>query len=304
VLTELRVRSKISAAALDSRKEKILTERDYDVLLTGPTRVLAPDGRPLCVYLPGVVKEEMEAAYPVLHTIRGTTDNRGAASATPGESRFKQHNMNRSKRVMSNILGSFEATGYYKFCRLTSWTAHQMDSKWPELLPLWRSIAHHFEEHVPDRHAAQMKHANGCAPDWMIPGTPFTTITVNNTYSTGVHQDKGDLDEGFSCLAVTRRGTYAGGALTFPEFRIAADMREGDLILMDAHQWHGNTQIVCDCHNVLSDGPCSECGAERISTVCYFRTEMVRCGTQQEESERAVEWAERRNAGPQVPAAG
>jgi hypothetical protein len=313
VLSEIRVRSRITAEAMEQRKKKVLTDVDHDIRLTGPTRVMGPDGRPLAVYLPGAVKDEMDAAYPVLTTIRGLTENRGYASGT--EQKFQQNNLQRAKPVMSSILGSFEASGFYKYCRLTSWTAQEMESRWPTLLPLFQRIAGHFAERVPDRYQAQMKYAGGCAPDWMIDGTPFTTITVNNTYSTGVHQDKGDLDEGFSCLAVARRGDFTGGKLTFPEYRVAVDLQDGDLILMDAHAWHGNTAITCECvehrnsgerapgsephgsfaRRVLSDGPCPDCGAERISVVCYFRTNMVKCGTVPEEQERAVAWAERWN---------
>jgi hypothetical protein len=303
VLSELRVRSKITPAAMEQRTQKVLTDADHDVRLTGPARVMQPDGRPLCVYLPKAVVDDMTAAYPVLTTIRGLTENRGYASGT-GQ-KFKQNNLQRAKPVMSSILGSFEASGFYKYCRLTSWTAGEMESRWPTLLPLFQTIAGHFREYVPDRFQAQMKAVDGCAPDWIIDGTPFTTITVNNTYSTGVHQDKGDLDEGFSCLAVARRGEFTGGVLTFPEYRVAVDMQDGDLILMDAHAWHGNTAIRCGCKDehtqghlvdrVLTDGPCPDCGAERISVVCYFRTNMTKCGDLPAEQQRAVAWAERWN---------
>jgi hypothetical protein len=298
VLSELRIRSKITAEAMEQRKKKVLTDADHDVRLTGPTRVMQPNGRPLCVYLPKAVADDMAAAYPVLTTIRGLTENRGYASGT-GQ-KFTQNNLQRAKPVMSSILGSFESSGFYKYCRLTSWTAGEMEKRWPTLLPLFQTIAGLFAEYVPERYAAQMKVAGGCAPDWMIDGTPFTTITVNNTYSTGVHQDKGDLDEGFSCLAVARRGAFTGGVLTFPEYRAAVDMQDGDLILMDAHAWHGNTAIRCECGDVLTDGPCPECSAERVSVVCYFRSNMIKCGDKAAEDERAIAWAERWN-GPREP---
>jgi hypothetical protein len=300
MLTELRVRTKLTNDAMEQRKRKVLTDADHDVLLKGPSRVQAPDGRPLCVYLPGAVAAEMAEAYPVLTTIRTTTDNRGDASGTTEKQMAGK--IQRSKSVMSSILGSFESSGFYKYCRLTSWTAKEMEQRWPTLLPLFQTIGRAFEEHVPGRFQAQMKQVDKCAPDWIIDGTPFTTITVNNTYSTGVHQDKGDLDEGFSCLAVARRGDFKGGRLTFPEYRVAVDMQDGDLILMDAHAWHGNTAINCGCDDgerVLTDGPCADCGAERVSVVAYFRTNMVKCGDVGQEQERAVAWAERWN-GPRA----
>jgi hypothetical protein len=309
MLTELRVRSKLTDEAMEQRKKKVLTDADHDVLLRGPTRVMGPTGKPLCVYLPGAVKDDMDTAYEVLTTIRGLTENRGYASGT--DQKFQQNNLQRAKPVMSSILGAFEASGFYKYCRLTSWTAKEMESRWPTLLPLFQTIAARFEEYVPERFANQMREVGKASADWIIDGTPFTTITVNNTYSTGVHQDKGDLDEGFSCLAVARRGDFTGGKLTFPEYRVAVDMQDGDLILMDAHAWHGNTAIRCTCpagdpsvvdeamapgeRRVLSDGPCPDCGAERISVVCYFRTNITKCGDEVEEQERAVAWAERWN---------
>lgn len=297
---------------MEERVKKILSERDYDVLLSGPTRVDGPDGRPLAVYLPGAVKPQMDEAYPILTTIRGLTENRGYASGT--DKKFTQNNLQRAKPVMSSILGSFESSGFYKFCRLTSWTAAEWESRWPELLPFLQMIAAHFKDHVPDRYAAQMQRVAQTAPEWIIPGTPFTTITVNNTFPTGVHKDAGDLDEGFSCLAVARRGHYTGGRLTFPEYRVAVDMQDGDLILMDAHAWHGNTRMTCGCGRELDgsvelaagkelgDGPCPECGAERISVVCYFRSNMVKCGTLPEEQAKAQAWSERWNDKSGAPA--
>jgi hypothetical protein len=119
-------------------------------------------------------------------------------------------------------------------------------------------------------------------PEWVVPGTPFTTITVNNTYPTGVHTDKGDLEQGFSNLTVLRRGRYSGGVFLFPEYRIGVDMGDGDLLLMDAHEYHGNTAL----HLESPD-------AERISVVAYFRTRMVECGTAAEEADRALAHADR-----------
>jgi hypothetical protein len=133
--------------------------------------------------------------------------------------------------------------------------------------------------------------------EWVVPGTPFSTVTVNNSYSTGVHTDRGDLEAGFSNVSVMRRGNWHGGKLVFPEYRVAVDLKEGDLLLMDAHQWHGNTQMICDTcgdrmmprrdGDQMLPGWHEKCGSERISIVCYFRTNIVECGTAQEELVKA-----------------
>ncbi|MEU3214203.1 hypothetical protein ABZ631_25240 [Nocardiopsis alba] len=121
----------------------------------------------------------------------------------------------------------------------------------------------------------------------------FTTVTVNNSYPTGTHLDAGDLADGFSTLAVIRRGSYTGGRLVFPAWQIGVDLRNGDLILMDAHQWHSNTGMQCE-HGKKNDIMIGCCGAERISVVAYCRARMHTYGSAEEERERAVDQAEKR----------
>lgn len=150
------------------------------------------------------------------------------------------------------------------------------------LYPYIQAVAEHFKEHVPLRYERQAEQAERTHPDWVIPRTPFTTVTVNNTYATGVHQDAGDLQAGFSCLSVLRRGQYTGSHLVFAEWRLAVDMQDRDLLLMDAHDWHGNVDITPESED-----------AERVSTVFYFRTKMIECGSLREEVRRGVKSAER-----------
>ena len=48
-LVEIRLRSKISDEELQDKVGKILTEKDYNVLLTGASKVFKPDGKLLCI---------------------------------------------------------------------------------------------------------------------------------------------------------------------------------------------------------------------------------------------------------------
>jgi hypothetical protein len=290
--TDLRVRSKLDPAEMETRQGKCPGDADYDVLLTGATRVSKLDGRPLCVYLPGVLTEAVDAAgvYDVLHELRlRISRNRGMAS---GSKRFKS-NQTRSytKPIPSAIAGAMDPGGQLKYCRLTSWTGRNLP-QWELLHPLLRQVASHFWQHVPERYAAQQQVATSTDPAWVVPGTPFTTITVNNSYPTGAHTDSGDLDEGFSTIAVLRRGEYTGGRLVFPQYRVAVDMQHGDLILMDAHEWHGNTFLTCAC-GLRMNGCCEVCGAERISLVAYYRTKLAQCGSPEQERAKADQTKER-----------
>lgn len=289
-MIELRLRTKLREADLTPKQGMVLGPADYDALLTGPAKVLKPDGKPLLVYLPGALTEwtQSETIYGILHELRTqTTNNRGMSSGggiarSPSGKRY-------APTTASTIVGAFDPNSYRRYCRLTAWTGRNLP-KWAELQPFLAAIAEHFAAHVPDRYRAQVVEVQRTRPEWVIEGTPFTTVTVNNTYPTGMHTDKGDLDQGFSTLATIRRGgAYTGGHLLFPEYRVAVNMGDGDLLLMDAHEWHANTDIVCGCGTKLF-GLCPTCKAERISVVSYFRTAMVNCDTADAEARKAADW--------------
>lgn len=283
-IPEFRARTVIPDEELQSKVGKILTHDDYNLLASGPVRIFKPNGKPLLVYLPDIIPQELrDQSYPDLHKIRGTTNNRGLASGSRRVGPKEPGKRAAAMPVMSSIIGYFDATAPYFHCRLTAYTAKETEG-WDKVQPLFKYIADKFAEMVPERYQAQMDVVNQTQPDWVIPGTPFTTITINNTYPTGVHTDKGDLDEGFSCLATLRRGDYTGGMLTFPEYRVAVDMKDGDLLLMDAHEWHGN--VAMEKHSE---------DAERISIVCYYRTGMQACGTFDEELAKAGELSDYRS---------
>jgi hypothetical protein len=294
---EYRARTKLAPEALEQRVGKILLESDISLKVMGPepVRILKPDGKPLAVYLPRAIPEELrEASMPTLQELKGSyTSNRGLASGSERVKGASQRTY--AKAVDSAIVGAFEAKGPKQFCRLTAWTGKETE-KWTGLWPLFEFIGQQMKEHVPERWAAQMKQAAGTSPEWVIKGTPFTTITVNNTYETGVHTDKGDLHEGFSNVTCFRTGEYKGGWLCFPEYRVGVDMQDRDLLLMDAHEWHGNTSFDPKPKRKIGGGLDGDPGFERISIVCYYRTNMKDCGTAADELARAQQYAENRSA--------
>lgn len=306
VTSKLRVRTQITDKALESVKGKILSDDGsaVDFLLTGPTEVRSATGDLLCIYLPGILRgTTFDESYNVLHSLKAfETDNRGLAGGSGRVNTWDDENnrgtRSRGTAVASAIIGSFDPGGQKRYCRLTAWTGRE-NEQFRSLYPLFQQIGREFAAHVPDRFETQMSFIRETPEDWVIEGTPFTTITVNNSYSTGVHTDKGDLDEGFSTLAVMRRGDYAGGIFTFVENRFGVDMQDGDLLLMDAHRWHGNTAMTCKvCGDIIgpngTTGHDERCGTERISIVSYYRTKMKNCGTADEEYQRAVAYAEKR----------
>jgi hypothetical protein len=297
-MIDLRLRARVPESELLPKVGKILGDEDYNLLLTGPARVRMPDNRPLAVYLPGVLTGEFDkpGVYDILHSLQVLqTNNRGLASGTKrfvtthgAEAAQERGHRGRtySRKVASTLIGAVDPSGQQRMCRLTSWTGRHLP-QWEQLVPLLQAVAREQREFVPERAAAQQSAADASHPAWVVPGTPFSTVTVNNTYPTGVHTDKGDLDAGFSTIACLRRGSYTGGRLVFPEYRVAVDLAHGDLLLMDAHQYHGNTALVCACGREPNNY-CRECGAERISVVSYFRTKVQDCGSPEDELHRAT----------------
>lgn len=283
---ELRIRSQIPADELEEKVGKILTEADFNVMPVRDTIVRKPNGQILCIYRRGIIPPELrERALPILQSFKtATTTNRGAASGTPRVQGPGTRSY--AKAVPSAIVGAFEAQGPKKFCRLTAWTGRETE-QFRELWPLLEFIGSRMLADSPDRYAAQMAEVAKTHPDWVIPGTPFSTVTINNTYPTGVHQDAGDLDSGISTLAVFRTGKpYTGGVLVFPEYRVGVEMQDGDLILMDAHSWHGNTEFNPPVQRSMTGKLVEDPGFERISVVSYFRTKMVTCDSGADEAEK------------------
>lgn len=303
-MIDVRLRSQIPDHHLQPMLGKLLTDRERSLTLTGPAIVRKPSGALLCVYLPGILQPELDAAWETLSAIRQSTDNRGNAGAAerharPGAKRSS------GARVLSAIVGSYDdSTGPMNgTCRLTAFTV-QNEDKMTLLRPLLQRMDALFREHVGDRYEAQAEYADRTHEEWLIPGTVYTTVTVNNTYATGVHTDKGDLDAGFSCLAVARHGDYSGGALTFPKYGVGVDTQHGDLLLMDAHEMHGNTPITCSSCGAQLFAPahrCMEAGfdatsPERVSVVAYYRTKMEECDTLAAEQAKRVEKREQQSA--------
>lgn len=164
-------------------------------------------------------------------------------------------------------------------CRTTKFTAQEVE-KWKATIPLIKCADKLFAELVPDRHTIQLKRAR-LTPNFQIDNTAYSTITINYDWRTSAHRDSGDLEEGFGNLLVLEKAKcadftnnkdsiiksnkptgYLGSYLGFPRWGIAVDVRQGDYLAMDVHQFHANTEIK---------------GSGRLSVVCYLRKKMLNC---------------------------
>jgi len=170
--------------------------------------------------------------------------------------------------VFSGIAGWFDRYPRIPYGRATAYTQNSYD-KFQLSFPFLQTLDRGFKELLPTRHAAQREAADQIDPAFLVPETVFTTITVNKTFRTAAHRDAGDFSNGLSNLLVlSNNGNYTGGYLILPEVRIAVNVRPGDLLLVNNHEYiHGNTPIE------LQDEV-----AERVSLVCYLREKMLDLG--------------------------
>lgn len=288
--TRIQLRSHVPIAKVEARYGSHPTSDDYDVILHGDCKVFAPDGTLLCALVRGGMDVNLvEAAYPALHWMRRLkSDNRGnyagqSERVVKINSDGTVSRTTRSLAVRTAVIGFYDRYPRIPFCRQTAFTANQVD-RWKTIVPLAQQVSQLFEDTVRARYKIQKDYVAGIHEDFRIANTVFTTMTVNNSIAAAVHQDAGDYKPGFGVLACVRRGQFQGAELVFPEYRVAVDLQDRDVLFFNPHQWHGNVQF--------RDAQGPECkpedgGWERISMVFYVRAKMAGCGSAREEAEVA-----------------
>jgi hypothetical protein len=154
-------------------------------------------------------------------------------------------------------------------CRTTMFTSKYV-KRWEDSLPFLIRCDAIFKELVPDKWHKQWSRATA-VPEFNIANTAFSTITLNYSWRTAMHRDRGDYIEGFGNLIVIEDfenpNTYEGCYTGFPQYGVAVDCRSGDFLAMDVHEWHCNTEFI----SAASDN------FNRLSVVCYLRNNMIKC---------------------------
>lgn len=283
-----------------------LDESHYDHLLGGdePCDVFKPDGTPLVKYRPHWFSDELcRSVLPACRKAATPTTNRGIAAGQLEDfsylgtnrpigkrskvkfNRVKRDgtlsNTNHSPPVDSGVVGYFDRSPRFPFCRQTAFLVREA-STWKRFLPYIERADQGFREFMPNRWAAQRDYASRTASDWVIPQSTFTTVTVNKNFQTATHKDAGDLASGFGVMSCLRNEKYDGAYLVFPAYRVAVNFGHGCLCLADVHEWHSNTPFTR-----------MQVGYERITLVFYYRENMIHC----KEAKAEVEWAKNRKRG-------
>jgi len=149
-------------------------------------------------------------------------------------------------------------------CRTTYFT-EKKQKEWHQVLPLVKRVNTIYRTLLPSKFSAQKKLCKKI-PQYCIDNTIFTTLTINYNWQTACHVDKGDLTEGYSCITVSEEGTWTGGYLSIPRFALTFDIRHGDILIFNPHEYHCNSKIIPKTKEYT-----------RLSVVYYFREGLLKC---------------------------
>ena len=202
----------------------------------------------------------------------------------------KVSKMRVNNNVSSGIVGFYESTPFLGIpCRMTSYTRNNLKN-YLLGIPFLQAIDDQFQKLAPESHAKQLALARK-HKDYQIEDTAFSTVTINVNFRTAVHKDAGDYAGGFGNLSVIEWGKYSGAYTVMPRYKIGFDVRTGDFLAMDVHEWHANTafeeteedkkynQSLPDIRT--RDPEVGVAGSDRkftrLTFVCYFREKIVDC---------------------------
>ena len=205
------------------------------------------------------------------------TDGRGITSGSSHKRIRKDGSVSKitiGNKVYSGNVGYMDANAMVPYCRTTAF-GRKYFNEFKAGIPFVEAIDKLYAELAPEHYKTQKMYAEATNPSYVISNTAFTTVTVNKNFRTALHKDSGDLPQGFGNLIAYREGSWEGGYFMLPEFGIGVDLCNTDVLFVDVHRWHCNTEFI----NCSSDW-------KRISFVLYYREMMLKCDAPSKELER------------------
>lgn len=260
----MKVSKKISDEKMEHYVNKFVTRDMIDTIIDKDAEVYNEHGELLLLFRKKKLTGGQDFYGEVADFMKqNPSSNRSVAS---GQSHY---DLNKNPKINTTILGYFDIWGPSQKSRFkkrgikmplevreTMFVAKHPD-KFKRMIPYIKQIDVLYKKYLPDYYKKQCRKAK--ETPFKVGNTAFTTITTNINFQTAIHKDRGDDEEGFGNLAVIERGKYTGGETCFPQYGIGVNVREGDVLFMNVHEWHGNLPIKF------------EQDAERMSVVCYLR---------------------------------
>tara|TARA_B110000208_G_C11800320_1_gene441767 strand:- start:7583 stop:8932 length:1350 start_codon:yes stop_codon:yes gene_type:complete len=312
ILTDKEISSK-EGEHFDSKHFKMILNENADVYIKETGKLLLKF-RKDCISLTSRLKavDSLRSASKKKH------ENRGASAGAldrnklakyigtlidPGKFRTKfisGSSGKMSKQLTSNLSPS-NIIGYYDRadrnlkgkgapCRLTAFN-RDFPEKFTNTLPFIQECNNMLKRLVPESYNKQYIKCQA-VPEFAIKDTAFTTLTINYSWRTALHRDSGDFKEGFGNLIVLEdpenKNHYTGCYTGFPQYGVAVNIRDGDFLAMNVHEWHCNTEFT-PIHNKIYGKwkdveKLNNWYFNRLSVVCYLRDNMIRCKNLQNEN--------------------
>mgnify|MGYP003144982047 CR=1 FL=1 len=198
------------------------------------------------------------------------TEGRGAASGASKKRIRKDGTLSNTtvgNFVTSGNVGYMDKSAMIRYCRMTNFGRNHFKD-FNEGIPFVKYIDKLYSNLCPDHYSKQRALADATNINYKIKDTCFTTVTVNKSFRTAVHQDSGDFRDGFGNLIVFNDGSYTGGYFVLPQYGIGVDVQTTDALFVDVHKWHGNTEMkIKKGYDEIF----------RISFVLYYRENMFKC---------------------------
>ena len=278
----LRIERKLNEKKAAKLKSKFLTEKNYDTVITDSCDAYDIHTGDLLFRFrkKAIPMDVLKTGYNAFKHSISLNAGRGIAAGGYHKQIRKDGTIGKfdvSPKVESGNVGFMDArpgSGTVAVCRKTAFAKEHFD-KYQEGIPFVKYIDKMYSELCPEHYAKQKAIALGTNKNYVIGDTSFTTVTVNKNFRTAVHKDAGDFSEGFGNLITYREGSYGGGYFVLPEYGVAIDMQNQDILFVDVHKWHGNTEYT----------DCSEDWL-RVSFVLYYREYMYKCKSPSGELER------------------
>lgn len=270
-----KLKKKLTDKKAESLKGKYLNEKNYDILITEDADGYDNNGNLLFKFRKKAIPEEiLKLGVDSFKDSIELTESRGLASGSTHKRIRKDgsvSNITVGNKVESGSVGYMDSSAMIKYCRKTAFAKKYFD-KFKQGIPFVEFIDKKYKELCPEHYAKQYAIAKGTNKNYVISDTAFTTVTVNKNFRTAVHQDSGDFPDGFGNLIAYREGEWTGGYFCLPQYKVAIDLQNTDILFVDVHKFHGNTDFINKDEDFL-----------RISFVLYYREYMYKCSQPKEE---------------------
>jgi hypothetical protein len=270
-----KLKKQLTDQQAEKLKGKYLNENNYDLLITEDADGYDLNGNLLFSFRKNAIP--LETLMLGVNSFKDSielTESRGYASGSSHKRIRKDgsvSNITVGNKVESGSVGFMDSGAMVKYCRKTAFAKNYFD-KYKAGIPFVKFIDEKYKELCPTHYAKQKAIAQGTNKNYVIGDTAFTTVTVNKNFRTAVHQDAGDYPEGFGNLIAYREGNWTGGYFCLPQYKVAIDLQNTDILFVDVHKWHGNTDFINTEEDWL-----------RISFVLYYREYMYKCKQPAEE---------------------